>query len=399
MRKFTKEISVLLATAAIGAAASAGNVSASTEENLMSSEGVLTISDEEINDVPVAGGLMADPYLHEEITTEPTSEELLPPTAGEPMPPDYLIEPTSEEIPPLAGDVAVVDGYIEPTTEEFLPPTAGVPMLPDDIIEPTNEWLPPTAGAVADPDGDINADGSINMADLVMLQKWLFNKEGCDDCEMWRADFTHDGVINVFDLVALRQEIVRSKKIITMDDIRELAKKGFDLKVSDFDKYISTDVGSGIYINQYEIAGTDEPYELLVGYEHGNDPLFVHLVSKRVKEEIDIRDGDIDEFLKLIDSGSVKQKITMTDIIELSKKGFDLKVSDFDKYQYTDIGSGLCINNYDIADGNGRFEFIVGHAGDDKIVYARLKGKSSGETIDIREEDVEFFYAKNNPPA
>ena len=283
MRKFTKEISVLLATAAIGAAASAGNVSASTEENLMSSEGVLTISDEDINDVPVAGGLMADPYLHEEITTEPTSEELLPPTAGEPMPPDYLIEPT---------------------TEEFLPPTAGVPMLPDDDIEPTNEWLPPLAGDVAVPDGDINADGSINMADLVMLQKWLFNKEGCDDCEMWRADFTHDGVINVFDLVALRQEIVRSKKIITMDDIRELAKKGFDLKVSDFDKY-----------------------------------------------------------------------------------------------QYTDIGSGLCINNYDIADGNGRFEFIVGHAGDDKIVYARLKGKSSGETIDIREEDVEFFYAKNNPPA
>ncbi|MDE5754247.1 MAG: hypothetical protein K2H89_06885, partial [Oscillospiraceae bacterium] len=73
MRKFTKEISALLASAAVGAAVYAGTVSASSEQ------------------IEQIEGVMANP---DEIV-ETTTEEYLPPEAGE-MLPDDLIEPTTE---------------------------------------------------------------------------------------------------------------------------------------------------------------------------------------------------------------------------------------------------------------------------------------------------------------
>ena len=43
--------------------------------------------------------------------------------------------------------------------------------------------------------GDGNKDGSFNLADAVLLQKWLL------------ADLCEDGVLNVCDLCAMRQEL------------------------------------------------------------------------------------------------------------------------------------------------------------------------------------------------
>ncbi len=55
--------------------------------------------------------------------------------------------------------------------------------------------------------GDINNDGEVGTADLVMLQKWLLV---CGKLENWSAaDVYKDGTIDVYDLVALRQLIVK----------------------------------------------------------------------------------------------------------------------------------------------------------------------------------------------
>ena len=56
--------------------------------------------------------------------------------------------------------------------------------------------------------GDINADGRLDVADLVLLNKWLL---GAHDTQLpdWKAgDLCDDGRLDVFDLVLMRQELI-----------------------------------------------------------------------------------------------------------------------------------------------------------------------------------------------
>ena len=187
MRKFTKEISALLASAAVGAAAFAGTLSASSEQQIERTAGIMAIPDETTEPAtqdfpPTAGTTMAE--------TEPTTVSELPPTAGEPMPPDE---------------------YIEPPTLEILPPTAGVPMPPDIFTEPsTEEQLPPLSGMFTLPDGDVNSDGILGISDVVMLQKWLLAVPDAKINNWKAADLNYDGYLDVFDLCLLKKELIKN---------------------------------------------------------------------------------------------------------------------------------------------------------------------------------------------
>lgn len=183
MRKFTKEITSLIASAAVGTAAGVGAFAAAPE-------GTIQTSGAEIipTDIPCPT----------EIWT----------TAGVPMISDEFVEIPTEEIPPLAGEPLPPDEFIEPTTEE-MPPLGGVDMPPNEFIEtPTEEDIPPLAGDIAPPDGDVNGDGSLSVADVVSLQKWLLN---APDAELhnWRAaDLCEDGKLDVFDLTLMKKALV-----------------------------------------------------------------------------------------------------------------------------------------------------------------------------------------------
>lgn len=89
---------------------------------------------------------------------------------------------------------------------------------------------------------------------------------------------------------------------LTLEKVKELAKKGDALSWSDFELYRHTDIGSGLYIYFYEI---DENYCLVIG---GGDtqtaPLYVRLVLKPYDHEflddksyIDIRTENVDDFI------------------------------------------------------------------------------------------------------
>ncbi|MBQ3856988.1 MAG: hypothetical protein II762_09905 [Ruminococcus sp.] len=55
--------------------------------------------------------------------------------------------------------------------------------------------------------GDVNNDKSVNMADAVLLQKWLLAVPGCE-IPIWKnADLCDDGKLNVFDLCLLKQYV------------------------------------------------------------------------------------------------------------------------------------------------------------------------------------------------
>jgi arabinan endo-1,5-alpha-L-arabinosidase len=55
--------------------------------------------------------------------------------------------------------------------------------------------------------GDVNADGSFDVADIVMLEKYILGAGTLTD---WLAgDLYNDGVIDVFDKIKMRKEIIK----------------------------------------------------------------------------------------------------------------------------------------------------------------------------------------------
>lgn len=84
---------------------------------------------------------------------------------------------------------------------------------------------------------------------------------------------------------------------LTVEAVRELAKKGEELAWSDLEPYPYEDVGSGLVIRLYPV---DSSCSLMVGGGSPEQkPLYIRLVSNQNSEQyIDIRTGDIDAFLK-----------------------------------------------------------------------------------------------------
>ena len=59
--------------------------------------------------------------------------------------------------------------------------------------------------------GDVNNDGKFTIADAVLLQRWLLGADGIV-LRDWRvADFCADNKIDMFDLIFMRQELLRDK--------------------------------------------------------------------------------------------------------------------------------------------------------------------------------------------
>lgn len=195
MRKFTREISALLATISVGTAAVA--VSSASEEIGRSAGEAAASVETTVENIPL-GGVTVPPD-----TTATTGLLFLSGTSVATT--EEYIEPTTEEFPPTAGVPMPPDDYIEPTTTE-IPTLAGIDMP----TQPTTEEIPPLSGDVMPSDGDINADGEVSVSDAVSLQKWLLGDEDTVMLNWKAADLCEDDQIDAFDLCVL-------KKLITDD--------------------------------------------------------------------------------------------------------------------------------------------------------------------------------------
>lgn len=58
--------------------------------------------------------------------------------------------------------------------------------------------------------GDVNADGSFNVADVVMLQKWLVSARDINLPDWKAADLNEDGKLDVFDLCVMKRKLIES---------------------------------------------------------------------------------------------------------------------------------------------------------------------------------------------
>lgn len=212
MRKFTKEISALLASAAVGTTLCAGAVSAATEPELEATAGALAT--EEQCGTELVGTMMAEEettaysfpveIVASEEMTDATEAEYLPEVEG------LLMEPDPEELEPLMGDIAPPDDDIVPTEE--LEPLMGDIAPPDDEIVPTEE-IPPLLGDIAPADGDIDGSGDLGVTDVVALNRWLHGDPEVHPVNLWAADLYPDGVIDVFDLGLMQKKLIERAEI------------------------------------------------------------------------------------------------------------------------------------------------------------------------------------------
>lgn len=58
--------------------------------------------------------------------------------------------------------------------------------------------------------GDVNAYGTFNVADVVVLQKWLICAPNVALTDWQAADLYEDGIINVFDLCIMKRELINN---------------------------------------------------------------------------------------------------------------------------------------------------------------------------------------------
>ena len=88
-------------------------------------------------------------------------------------------------------------------------------------------------------------------------------------------------------------------RYMTLDDVRAIGQKiGPDLTMEDLSGFIGEDVGSGLYVMQYNIE--DASYFLVVGSGDGKTVMYanlVHAVNGGTNEFIDIRYYDVDKFI------------------------------------------------------------------------------------------------------
>ncbi|MDE6519886.1 MAG: dockerin type I repeat-containing protein [Ruminococcus sp.] len=59
--------------------------------------------------------------------------------------------------------------------------------------------------------GDINNDNKLNVADAVLLQKWLLDEPDIELVNWKAADICEDGRLNVFDMIEMRKLIINSQ--------------------------------------------------------------------------------------------------------------------------------------------------------------------------------------------
>ena len=66
--------------------------------------------------------------------------------------------------------------------------------------------------------GDVNADGSVTVADLVLMQKYLLGDKSAELADWEAGDLCADGRIDVFDFVFMRQELIAEEGTQQQDD-------------------------------------------------------------------------------------------------------------------------------------------------------------------------------------
>ena len=143
--------------------------------------------------------------------------------------------------------------------------------------------------AVPEKDDDVLERGNLQVTDDGTVYQMIVDTSGVRIFEL--GEKTVDTVEEL-----LQKVNGESKEKLTLEIVKELAKKGEELTWTDFEAYEGSDVGSGAYVYCYEL---DNDLKLMItGASLEEKPMNICLVKGEDTENgIDIRTEDIDVFL------------------------------------------------------------------------------------------------------
>ncbi|MDE5834080.1 MAG: dockerin type I repeat-containing protein, partial [Ruminococcus sp.] len=61
--------------------------------------------------------------------------------------------------------------------------------------------------------GDANGDGTFNVADVVFFKNWLLSVTDIEFSDWKVVDWYEDGILDVFDLVMMKKELVKTNSV------------------------------------------------------------------------------------------------------------------------------------------------------------------------------------------
>ncbi|MCQ2417937.1 MAG: dockerin type I repeat-containing protein [Oscillospiraceae bacterium] len=154
----------------------------------------------------------------------------------------------------------------------------GYLVLDEDIhvIQNTNGSLDIILLARTDISGDVNYDGNVDLADVLLVQEYLTGKtRSLTDMYMYLADMDHNDVVDVRDYSMLKHEVLKNgyiqKTYISAEDVVRIMQKD-TVTMSDFETYIIYQYGEELgYAENVVLYITDDTiYTLYVYAPDGN---------------------------------------------------------------------------------------------------------------------------------
>jgi hypothetical protein len=179
-----------------------------------------------------------------------------------------------------------------------------------------------------------------------------------------------------------------------LKDVVELSKKGSDLCWGDLAKYKGVDIGSGLFILEYDLGNG---YMLHVG---GTSPVIstdteaiMYARLSHGEKTIDIRTDDVEAFIDEINSENDPtalkgtKEMTLLDVRYLALIGDSLDWSHFADYKGRDVGSGQNVWEFELP--KGYVLHVCGVTGQKPSLI--LLSRDGEKGIDIRTDDVSAY--------
>ena len=196
------------------------------------------------------------------------------------------------------------------------------------------------------------------------------------------------------DVVIKDLAVFEEGEQMKLKDVVELSKKGNDLCWADFVKYKGVDVGSGLFILEYNLGNG---YMLHVGgtlptLDKSLEAIMYARLSRNEKT-IDIRTDDVGAFIasQVDDSTALKgtKEMTLYDVRKFALIGDLLDWSNFEDYKGRDVGSGQNVWEFKLP--KGFILHVCGVAGQKPSLIELSRDGEKG--IDIRKDDVSAYIA------
>ncbi len=107
-------------------------------------------------------------------------------------------QPTSEN----TTTETTTEAITETTTEAITETTT------EAITETTTETKEPATPSLIK--GDISLDGTVDLQDVILLQKYLIGKEHINETAFLSSDMNNDAIVNIYDFVLLKKLVLKS---------------------------------------------------------------------------------------------------------------------------------------------------------------------------------------------